>query len=88
MRRAGLALLLALWPAAAPKAQEAPPAERLPVVATFSILGDFVREVGGERVALTTLVGPDGDAERFAQVVKDHLERFGSRDELNVVWEG
>jgi hypothetical protein len=24
-------------------------------------------------------------AERMAQVVKDHLERFGSRDELNVV---
>jgi len=33
-------------------------------------------------------VGPEGDAERFAQVVKDHLERFGSRDELNVVWDG
>ena len=30
---------------------------------------------------------PDGDdAARFAQVVKAHLERFGQRDELNVVW--
>ena len=30
---------------------------------------------------------PDGDdAARFAQVVKDHLERFGQRDELEVVW--
>jgi hypothetical protein len=29
----------------------------------------------------------DGDdAARFAQVVKEHLERFGQRDELNVVW--
>jgi hypothetical protein len=29
----------------------------------------------------------DGDdAARFAQVVKDHLERFGQRDELNLVW--
>jgi uncharacterized protein len=27
-----------------------------------------------------------GDAALFAQVVKDHLERFGQRDELNVVW--
>jgi hypothetical protein len=27
-----------------------------------------------------------GDIDRFAQVVKEHLERFGSRDELNVVW--
>ncbi len=31
-------------------------------------------------------VPDDGDVDRFAQVVKDHLERFGSRDELNVVW--
>jgi hypothetical protein len=30
---------------------------------------------------------PDGDdAARFAQVVKAHLERFGQREELNVVW--
>jgi len=30
---------------------------------------------------------PDGDdSARFAQVVKEHLERFGQRDELNVVW--
>jgi hypothetical protein len=30
---------------------------------------------------------PDGDdAARFAQVVKSHLERFGQREELNVVW--
>jgi hypothetical protein len=30
---------------------------------------------------------PDGgDAARFAQVVKEHLERFGQRDELDVVW--
>jgi len=27
-----------------------------------------------------------GDADRFAQVVKDHLERFGQREELDVVW--
>jgi zinc/manganese transport system substrate-binding protein len=35
---------------------------RMPVVASFSILGDFVRTVGGDRVAVTTLVGPNGDA--------------------------
>lgn len=34
----------------------------LPVVASFSILGDLVAEVGGERVAVSTLVGPGGDA--------------------------
>ena len=32
------------------------------VVATFSILGDMVSRIGGEHVAVTTLVGPDGDA--------------------------
>lgn len=36
--------------------------ERLDVVATFSIIGDFARKVGGDRVAVTTLVGPDSDA--------------------------
>ncbi|WP_187970887.1 zinc ABC transporter substrate-binding protein AztC [Aquibium microcysteis] len=36
--------------------------ERLDVVASFSIIGDFAREVGGDRVAVTTLVGPDSDA--------------------------
>jgi zinc/manganese transport system substrate-binding protein len=36
--------------------------ERLPVVASFSILGDLVQQVGGERIALQTLVGPGGDA--------------------------
>lgn len=36
--------------------------ESLSVVASFSIIGDFVRQVGGDRVTVTTLVGPDGDA--------------------------
>jgi zinc/manganese transport system substrate-binding protein len=35
------------------------------VVATFSILGDLVREVGGERVDLAVLVGPDTDAHTY-----------------------
>lgn len=35
------------------------------VVASFSILGDIAREVGGERIELVTLVGPDGDAHVF-----------------------
>lgn len=37
----------------------------LRVVATFSILGDMVREIGGERVALTTIVGSNSDTHRF-----------------------
>ncbi|GAA6143696.1 metal ABC transporter substrate-binding protein [Hydrogenophaga sp. 5NK40-0174] len=34
----------------------------MPVVASFSVLGDMVRAVGGDRVALTVLVGPGADA--------------------------
>ena len=31
---------------------------------------------------------PEGDdAARFAQTVKEHLERFGPRDEVNLVWQ-
>ena len=40
-------------------------ADKLPVMASFSILADLVRIVGGERVAITTLVGPDEDAHVF-----------------------
>ncbi|MBS7781411.1 zinc ABC transporter substrate-binding protein [Acidovorax sp. CCYZU-2555] len=38
---------------------------RLPVVASFSILADLTRQVGGERVDVTALVGADGDAHVF-----------------------
>jgi zinc/manganese transport system substrate-binding protein len=46
-------------------------AEEVPVVATFSILGDMVREVGGDRVAITTLVGPDGDGHVYQPTPAD-----------------
>src|SRR5918993_881116 len=39
--------------------------ERTKVVATFSILADLARNVGGERVHVSALVGPDGDAHVF-----------------------
>ena len=32
------------------------------VVATFSILGDMVGAIGGDRVSVTTIVGPDADS--------------------------
>jgi zinc/manganese transport system substrate-binding protein len=44
----------------------APPRARLDVVATFSILGDFVKNVGGDRVAVVRLVGPNGNAHVYA----------------------
>jgi zinc/manganese transport system substrate-binding protein len=60
MRRLLLALAILLATASAVAAQN-----RVKVVATFSILGDLVREVGGDKVELTTLVGPDADAHTY-----------------------
>jgi zinc/manganese transport system substrate-binding protein len=37
----------------------------LQVVASFSILGDLVKNVGGEAVAVTTLIGPGVDAHTY-----------------------
>ena len=41
------------------------------VVASFSILGDIVQQVGGDRVHVTTLVGPDGDAHVYQPTPAD-----------------
>jgi zinc/manganese transport system substrate-binding protein len=45
--------------------------DRLNVVASFSILGDFVQNVGGDRVHVTTLVGPDGDVHVYTPAPAD-----------------
>ena len=45
--------------------------DRPRAVATFSILGDFAINVGGERVELATLVGPNGDVHVFAPTPGD-----------------
>jgi zinc/manganese transport system substrate-binding protein len=45
--------------------------DRLNIVASFSILGDFVRNVGGDRVNVSTLVGADGDAHVYVPTPAD-----------------
>jgi zinc/manganese transport system substrate-binding protein len=40
-------------------------AEKLKAVASFSILADLVKQVGGDRLDITAIVGPDGDAHVF-----------------------
>jgi zinc/manganese transport system substrate-binding protein len=45
--------------------------DRVNVVASFSILGDFVRNVGGDRISVTTLVGPNGDVHVYAPTPAD-----------------
>lgn len=52
----------------------APPA----VLASFSVLADMVREVGGERVAVRALVGPGGDAHGFQPRPSDAAALRGS----------
>jgi zinc/manganese transport system substrate-binding protein len=44
---------------------------RVRVVATFSILGDLVKQVGGDRVEVVTLVGPDGDVHVYSPTPAD-----------------
>jgi zinc/manganese transport system substrate-binding protein len=66
MRRL-LLIALALMAAAAP----AQAADRLNVVASFSILGDLVRNVGGTSVNVTTLVGPDSDPHVYEPTPSD-----------------
>jgi zinc/manganese transport system substrate-binding protein len=46
-------------------------ARPLQVVASFSILGDMVREVAGDAAVVTTLVGPDGDAHVYEPTPAD-----------------
>ena len=54
------AVTLAVLSLAAPAAAQSD--GPIPVVTTFSILGDMVERIGGDQVAVTTLVGADGDA--------------------------
>ncbi len=62
-----LAAALAILSASVP----APAQEKLRVLATFSILGDLVRNVGGDRVEVTTLVGPNSDAHVYSPAPAD-----------------
>lgn len=46
-------------------------AERIKVVASFSILADFAAEIGGEHIELVTLVGADEDAHVYQPTPDD-----------------
>ncbi|MGF1527030.1 MAG: metal ABC transporter solute-binding protein, Zn/Mn family, partial [Candidatus Competibacterales bacterium] len=52
-------------------AAPAQPSEPIPTVATFWILGDLVERIGGEHVAVTTLVGPNGDTHVYQPTPAD-----------------
>jgi len=61
----------ALAPAVTASRASAQAAAPMPVVATFSILADFVKQVGGDRIALTTLVAPGADAHVYSPTPAD-----------------
>jgi zinc/manganese transport system substrate-binding protein len=58
-----LAALLGVGPARA--------ADRIPVVATFSVIGDLLANVGGDRIDIKTIVGPGGDSELYQPTAAD-----------------
>jgi zinc/manganese transport system substrate-binding protein len=58
-----LAAVLGAGPAAAQ--------DKIKVTATFSILADLVKNVGGDRVEVAAIVGPNGDAHVYAPAPAD-----------------
>jgi zinc/manganese transport system substrate-binding protein len=69
LQRHAIALAAAvavLWASAPTSAQD-----KVRVLATFSILGDFVKNVGGDRVEVATLVGPNSDAHVYSPAPAD-----------------
>jgi zinc/manganese transport system substrate-binding protein len=52
---------------------------RINVVTSFSILGDFAQEVGGDRVAVTTLVGANSDVHVYTPSPSDAQKVSGAK---------
>jgi zinc/manganese transport system substrate-binding protein len=70
----GLAMALIATPAAAQDTQP----NKLKAVATTSIIGDLARNVGGDRLEVRTLVGPNGDAHVYSPTPGDAKELAGA----------
>ena len=62
---------LALIAALGAGSDEVQAQDRLKVVASFSILADFAKNVGGDRIEVATLVGPGGDAHVYTPTPAD-----------------
>ncbi|OHV87860.1 zinc ABC transporter substrate-binding protein AztC [Mesorhizobium sp. ORS 3428] len=50
----------------------------LKVVASFTVIADFAKNVGGDRVNITTIVGPDGDAHVYEPSPADAVAMAGA----------
>jgi len=74
MRRFLASLLICSWLLTACQAMlPSQTSGKLKVVATFSVLGDFVRNVGGDHIELTTLVGPGVDTHTYEPTPTDSV---------------
>ncbi|PBB42294.1 metal ABC transporter substrate-binding protein [Mesorhizobium sp. WSM3866] len=73
--RAALALSVITLSAFATSSAFAAP---LKVVASFTVIADFAKNVGGDRVNITTIVGPDGDAHVYEPTPADAVAMAGA----------
>jgi zinc/manganese transport system substrate-binding protein len=77
--RNAITFLFLLAGAFAAAAQDARQPGKLPVVASFSIIGDLVSQIGGDRVDVQVLVGPGGDAHVYSPTPKDSARLVAAR---------
>ncbi len=54
-------------------------ADKIKVVATFSVIGDMVTNIAGDLVDLVTLIGPDGDIEVYEPTAADIPKISGAK---------
>ncbi|RVD72164.1 MAG: metal ABC transporter substrate-binding protein [Mesorhizobium sp.] len=73
--RAALALSVITFTALGASSAFAAP---LKVVASFTVIADFAKNVGGDRVSITTIVGPDGDAHVYEPSPADAVAMAGA----------
>jgi zinc/manganese transport system substrate-binding protein len=52
---------------------------KLPVVTSFTILADLAQNVGGDRIAVTSLVGPNGDVHSYVPTPADAKVLAGAK---------
>src|SRR5271165_4610655 len=53
--------------------------DKLEVVASFTILADLARNIGGDRVVVTSLVGPNGDVHSYVPTPGDAKALAGAK---------
>ena len=80
LSRRHLVLLAAL--AAALSGPPALAQDKINVVATFSILADLVKNVGGDRVEVAALVGPNSDTHVFSPTPADAKKLEGMSKDI------